>query len=151
MSSITTDPRSINISFVRKLENSMFDDIFSVVPNDACDKMFNVCYRDGINKIRCTNTVSEYEIYDFLENMFTLLPLDEDPFRMIQITAPSFPPVMLNVDKLSRDEVRESVSNVVKNTVRNWPSGKKYTKSLSASLEMQDLNRPVTRSMSRST
>jgi hypothetical protein len=150
MSSTITDPRSLNISFIRKVDNSKIDDIFSVVPNYTCDKMFNMSYRDGINKIRSTNTVTEYDIYDFLENMFTLLPLDEDPFRMIQVTAPSFPPVMLNIDKLSREEVRESVTNIVKNTIRNWPDGKKYKHTFSIPLEKQDLNqRPVTRSMSR--
>lgn len=151
MPSIITDPRSINISFIRKVDSSKHDDIFSIVPNDSCDRIFNTSYRDGINKIRNTNKVSEYEIYDFLENMFTLLPLDEDPFRFVQITAPSFPPVMLNVEKLSREEVRESVANIVKNTIRNWPSGKKYTDTITVPLEMVDLNtnRPVTRSMSR--
>jgi|Laugresu1bdmlbsd_1035121.scaffolds.fasta_scaffold59731_1 hypothetical protein len=150
MPSIITNPRSLNISFIRKVDNSKMDDIFSVVPNGACDKMFNIAYRDAVNKIRCTNTVNEYEVYDFLENMFTLLPLDEDPFRMIQITAPSFPPVMLNVDKLSHEEVRESIANVVKNTIRNWPDGKKFTNHIDVPLEEQSLNtRPVTRSMSR--
>ena len=150
MSSVSTDPRSLNISFIRKFNSSELDDIFSVVPNDDCDKMFNVSYREGVNKIRSTNTVSEYEIYDFLENMFTLLPLDEDPFKVIQITAPSFPPIMLKIDQLSREEVRDSVGNVVKNTVRNWPTGKKYNKKSNIQLESHDLNsRPVTRSMSR--
>jgi hypothetical protein len=82
--------------------------------------------------------------------MFTLLPLDEDPFKVIQITAPSFPPIMLKIDQLSREEVRDSVGNVVKNTVRNWPTGKKYNKKSNIQLESHDLNsRPVTRSMSR--
>jgi hypothetical protein len=150
MSSVSTDPRSLNISFIRRFDSSELDDIFSVVPNDECDTVFNVSYRDGINKIRSANTVSEHEIYDFLENMFTLLPLDDDPFKVIQITAPSFPPIMLNVNKLSSEEVRDSVANIVKNTVRNWPTSKKYTKKSTIQLESVDLNsRPVTRSMSR--
>ena len=150
MPSTIADPRSLNISFIRKIDNSKHDDILSIVPNETCDKIFNTSYRDGINKIRNTNQISEYEIYDFLENMFTLLPLDEDPFRFVQITAPSFPPVLLNIEKLSREEVRESIANVVKNTIRNWPTGKKFVKSLPVPLENEELNhRPVTRSMSR--
>lgn len=150
MSNVSSDPRCINICFIRKLDNSAFDDVFSIIPNETCDKMFNISYRDGVNKVRNTNTVTEYEIYDFVENVFTLLPIDEDPFKTVQITAPSFPSVMLNVEKLGREEVRESIGNVIKNTIRNWPTGKNYTKTPVVKLESSDLNtRPVTRSMSR--
>ena len=154
MPSIVADPRSINISFIRRIENTKHDDIFSIVPHSDCDKVFTVAYRDGMNKIRSTNTINEYEVYDFLENMFTLLPLDEDPFRMIQITAPSFPPVLLKTESLTREEVRESIGSVVKNTLRNWPTSKHYTKAHGADVEKDDLNvtrRPTTRSMTRPT
>lgn len=145
--SVIADPRSISISFIRKVDRSKSDDVLSIVPNDTCNKMFNVAYRDGLNKIRNTNTISEYEVYDFLENMFTLLPLDEDPFKMVQITAPTFPAVMLQVNQLTREEVRDSIASVVKNTIRNWPTGRYFNKKDSTSAP---ISRRVTRSMAQS-
>ena len=113
---------SIIIAFIRDLKNHAKDDSLSIVPCKVTDRMFKLVYRDMNNHIRTESICSEHDIYNYLENVFSLLNVDQDPFNYVQITPPGFPPVMLKTTSLTDYSVRDAVTSVVKNTLRNWPA-----------------------------
>lgn len=131
--------RSLGIVFVRDINNSKKDDVITINPHKSSARMFQVEYRDSQNKLRNDNVCTEEEVFDFVDNMFNLLTIDEDPFNYVQLTAPMFPTILLKTYRLSDYPIRESVMSVVKNTVRNWPSAEEIVTAV----------RPVTRSVTR--
>lgn len=132
-------PVSISISFIRNTNSPNTDDIVSIVPNKAAASMlFDVVYRDRFNGTVTHSTVPTQDIFDFLENIFTLLTVDEDPYTFIQIITPSFPSVLLSVGSLKKSEIRTSIMTVVNNIIRNWPK--------TSPIPLIP-NRPITRSM----
>ena len=110
------------ISFIRNVTNHSNDDALTIEPSKKSNTLYNIVYRDRLNNIRNKSICTEGEILDMVENVFNLLPHDKDPFNFIQITAPSFPPVLLESASLSNFDVRESIYCVVRNTLRNWPT-----------------------------
>lgn len=129
-----SNPNSLIINFIRDLKQYGKDDAVYILPEG---QFYKVTYRDTTVGSRNSSIVTEHELYDFVENLITLLPVDEDPFNYFQITAPTFPPILLKTSNLNKDEISEAVGNVIRSTIRNWPR-------LIAS------RRPVTRSMTQS-
>lgn len=131
------------ISFIRDLKNSKHDDCMVIAPSTKLNNLYNIEYRDRLNSIRNKSICTESEVLDMVENMFNLLPHDQDPFNYIQVTAPSFPPVLMETKSLANFDVRESIYSVVRSTLRNWPS------TVSSSSTVTTSDRPVTRSQTR--
>lgn len=125
------------ISFVRSLTNHKNDDSLIIEPSTVSTTLYNITYRDRLNNIRNKSICTEGEVLDMVDNMCNLLPHDKDPFNYIQLTAPSFPPVLMESTSLSNFDVRESVFSVVRNTLHNWPTSTSMS------------SRPVTRSQTR--
>ena len=84
--------------------------------------MFIVEYEDRSGSIRNRMVVAEGEVLDFIESVFTLVPVDDDPFSCVQLTCPSFPAILLRISDLGKDEIQSAVWRVVRNTLRNWPN-----------------------------
>ncbi len=133
--------RSLMITFVRNIVTSSTDDVLTVTPHSKSTTLYNVVYRDYLNNIRNKSICTEGEILDTIDNVFNLLPHDQDPFSHIQITAPSFPAVLLTVADLHNYDIRESMHSVIRTTLRNWPSASHIT--------TPTTTRPVTRSQTR--
>ncbi len=112
---------SVVISFIRDMKDSRKDDHLMITPSTS-QSVFNISYRDHLNKVRNLSTVGEREIFDFIDNVFNLLPLDRDPFTHFQIIAPAYPAVLLDIATMYNPAVRDSVMSIVKNTLRNWPT-----------------------------
>ncbi len=124
------------IAFIRNVKNCSNDDHL-LIKESKHKNLYSIEYRDSLNEIRNKSLSTESEVSDMVENFLNLLPNDQDPFSHVQITAPSFPPVMLLVSSLTNYDVRESIHSVVRNTVRNWPSAEPLS------------SRPITRSQTR--
>ena len=130
--------RSIIVAFIRSLDKPAQDDSVIVTPSSKSPTLFNVEYRDHLNNTRNKCTCVEGEVIDFVENFMQLLPIDQDPFSYIQLTAPLFPPVLLRRETMHNPLTRDSIRTVIKNTLRNWPTATHLS------------TRPVTRSQTRS-
>lgn len=141
---------SIIIAFIRDLKNHSKDDSLSIVPSKVTDRMFKLVYRDMNNNIRTESICSEHDVFDYLENAFSLLNVDQDPFNYVQITPPGFPPVLLKTTSLTDYAIRDAVISVVKNTLRNWPTAASMTVNPVATASVPTVQRPVTRSMTGS-
>jgi hypothetical protein len=129
--------RSVIISFIRNMDKPDLDDSISITPSSKSMTLFNVTYRDKLNTVINKSTCVETEVLDFVDNFMHLLPIDQDPFSYIQLTAPSFPPVLIRRETLYNPDTRNSVRSVISNTLRNWPSVAHMP------------SRPVTRSQTR--
>jgi hypothetical protein len=125
------------IAFVRNLSTSGNDDVLIVTPSSKSNTLYNVVYRDKLNNVRNKSICTEGEVLDMVDNVCNLLPHDRDPFSHIQITAPSFPSILMTVSALHNHDVRESMYSVIRGTLRNWPTATPIT------------SRPVTRSQTR--
>lgn len=130
----STASRSVVISFIRNIKDNTKDDSLTINPTTS-QSVFDISYRDYLNGVRNHSIASEHEVYDFIDNVFNLLPLDRDPFTHFQIIAPTFPTVLLEIPTMYNPVVRESIMSVVKNTLRNWPD-----------VTNTQVRRPVTRS-----
>jgi hypothetical protein len=139
---MSTASRSLSIVFIRDVVNHANDDVVSIVPSDDSDRLYNVTYRDSHNNIRNNNTCTDTEVFDFVENLFNLLPIDEDPFTFVQISAPAFPSILLKINRLEEDTTQDSIMNIVRNTIRNWPSATNMKRTITT-----PTSRPTTRSL----
>ena len=129
--------RSLSLLFIRDVKNPKKDDSLIINPHPTSERMFSVVYRDYFNNIKNDIVCNEYEVLDFVDNVCNLLTADQDPFTNVQLTAPAFPTIIIRTPQLHNPAVRESITSVVKNTLRNWPTAEAIS------------TRPVTRSVTR--
>lgn len=102
------------------------DDVIRITPSDDSDRLFDLTYTDHDGRISNTAEYTENEIYEYLDNLFDLLPADNDPFDGIQIFAPSFPSVLIRTNDLTRPRLQDALYRVIRNTLRNFPWSAKY-------------------------
>jgi hypothetical protein len=106
------------------------DDVLTIVPSDDSYRTYHLTYSDRMNKISNKFESVEGEVIDYVDNLFTLLFADDDPYTHVQFDSPSFPSVMIPVRKLDECNVRDSVIDILKSTLRNYPMKHKTTKPL---------------------
>ena len=102
------------------------DDVIRISPREDSDRTFDLTYTDHDGRITNTAEYTENEIYEYLDNLFDLLPADNDPFDGIQIFAPAFPSILIRTDDLTRPRLQDALYRVVRNTLRNFPWSAKY-------------------------
>ena len=102
------------------------DDVIRITPSEESERTFDLTYTDHDGRIANTSTYTEQEIYEYLDNLFDLLPADNDPFDGIQIFAPTFPSVLIPVNDLTRPRLQDALYRVIRNTLRNFPWSAKY-------------------------
>lgn len=108
------------------------DDILRIDASEDSARTFSVTYTDNDGRIRNTSECTEEEVFEHLDSIFDLLPIDTDPFEGIQIYAPTFPSVMISTKDLDRARVQNAVYRIVRNTLRNFPVSVRWTSPRSA-------------------
>lgn len=115
---------SFMIHLLRNVEENKNDDVIRIVPSDRVSGQFDLIYQDGFNK-SCRNRKVSYtydEVFEYVESLFDLVPVDADPFLSIQFTAPMFPGILIARNDLKNDEIRSSILNVLRRTLLKFPS-----------------------------
>jgi hypothetical protein len=110
---------SLQIHFIRNVSSQRYDDVLTIRPHD---RMFDVTYEDHSTGTRNHLVAPEIEVLDFVESIFELMPLDDDPFEFIQLTCPCFPAVLLKMKDIGLSNVQTSIWRLIKNTLKNWPT-----------------------------
>lgn len=123
---------TFRILFLRPAGYSSTDDILTIIPNQESERTFIVTYTDHYNHTSNQFEATEREILDYMENMIALLHIDDDPFDKIQIQCPTFPTVLIRVCDLHKDDIKLSVMDVVKSTLRCYPTKLRYRSLASA-------------------
>jgi hypothetical protein len=121
--STTQTVSTIQINFIRNPHGDGHDDdILTISKTDS--KQYTLSYKDKTAQ----NPVPHYvhldrdDVFDHLETTFDMLNIDIAPYKQIQILAPTFPSILLRVDSLSSNEIRDTVFRVVDTTMDNWPA-----------------------------
>ena len=113
---------SIVLRFIRNQNDAGHtDDVLTITPSYS-DRMYDLTFEDRVNGIVNKFSSIESEILDYVDNLFVLLGADDDPYNAVQVDSPSFPSVIITMRKLERDDIRDSVMDILRSTLRNYPS-----------------------------
>lgn len=114
---------SIQINFIRTPNSDGHDDDILDI-SKISDRQYSLSYRDKTSKNvdPLIVVVNRDDIFEHIETTFDMLSIDVVPFKQVQISAPAFPSIMLNVSSLDMDYIRETVYRVVETTLNNWPT-----------------------------
>ena len=113
----------LRLIFIRP--NSTNDDVLSVV-STGTHGSFQCSYTDKLSNLRNDFVATESELLDYIDSMFVLLTNDEEPFESVQLSSPVFPSVLLSPATLSRQDIQTEVYNIIRSTLRNWPTRQLY-------------------------
>ena len=118
---------SIQLNFVRNLsDGGKYDDILRVKKTTNV-RLFCVEYEDRTGSVRNRSYATESEVLDFVESIFTLVPVDDEPFQCVQMTCPNFPAILLRTCDISKEDIQTAVWRVIRSTLRNWPEDIKHS------------------------
>lgn len=114
---------SIVLRFIRNQnDDGHKDDVLTISPSPYSERTYELTFADRVNGIVNKFSSIESEILDYVDNVFVLLGADDDPYNAVQVDSPSFPSVMITMRKLERDDIRDSVMDILRSTLRNYPS-----------------------------
>lgn len=112
---------SFVLRFIRDFDKSSVDDVLRITPSYTSSALFNVVYTDHYSNVRNEVEQTARDVLEFVEDILTLLPLDEDPFKCIQMDAPTFPSVMIDVARLKVETVQKTILDILKRTLSDYP------------------------------
>uniref|UniRef100_A0A6C0I621 Uncharacterized protein n=1 Tax=viral metagenome TaxID=1070528 RepID=A0A6C0I621_9ZZZZ len=113
---------SLQLNFVRNLSDGGSRDDIMRVKKTETPRLFCIEYEDRTGSIRNRAVATESEVLDFVESVFTLVPVDEDAFQYVQLTCPNFPAILLSTCSIRNEEVQTAIWRVIRATLRNWPA-----------------------------
>lgn len=125
MSNITAVP--ITLRLIRSNKGPNMDDIIKIKHWDIEeDEKYQIQYMDADSDtvngtIHHSSTYLTGEQVDaYMRSLFTLLTRDADPFASLQIQAPGFPSILLDIDELKKERVRQSILDVLPVLCHFW-------------------------------
>lgn len=125
MSNIASLP--ITLRLIRKDKGPKKDDIIKIKSWDVdVEEKYQIDYVDGDaltysgTSHHSSSFLTGDQIDSYLSSLFTLLTRDQDPFESFQIMAPGFPCILLPVEELKKERVRQSILNVLPVLCNFW-------------------------------
>ena len=114
---------NIQIRIVRDNFNSLKDEIFTIsrgLPHND----WRINHKSNFSQSNSTTFVkSRSDVLDYLENIFDLLKIDNEPFQFLQFDIPCYPVTMVpRCEALMRGDTLDKVVRVVEYTLHNWPA-----------------------------
>lgn len=125
MSNITSIP--ITLRLLRKDKSAKKDDIIKIKFWDIEeDEKYQIDYMDGeadtvsgVVKHSSTYLTGE-QVDTYMTSLFVLLTRDADPFESFQIQAPGFPCILLPIEELKKERVRQSILDLLPVLCNFW-------------------------------
>ena len=125
MSNITSIP--ITLRLLRKDKSAKKDDIIKIKFWDIEeDEKYQIDYMDGeadtvsgVSKHSSTYLTGE-QVDTYMTSLFVLLTRDADPFESFQILAPGFPCILLPIEELKKERVRQSILDLLPVLCNFW-------------------------------
>lgn len=125
MTNITAVP--ITLRLLRKDQGPKKDDIIKIKSWDIEeDEKYQIEYTDSDaqtydGSVEHSSTFLTGEQVDtYMSSLFTLLTRDAEPFDQLQITAPGFPCILLPIDELKKERLRQSILDVLPVLCNFW-------------------------------
>ena len=112
---------SIQIRIIRDNTNSLKDEIFTITQGSHNDWRLN--HKSNFSQSNSTMFAkSRSDVLEYLENIFDLLKIDDEPFQFLQFDIPCCPVTMVpRSDALMRTNTLNKLVQVVEYTLHNWP------------------------------
>jgi hypothetical protein len=57
---------------------------------------------------------------DYIENMLTLLQMDDEPYEAVQISSPVYPSCYVKISNLTQEKI-DNMLDVLYSTFKHWP------------------------------
>lgn len=110
---------SISIRLVRDDDDDTKDDIIRI--QSTAPDTYSFTYTDQeSDHITCRKGMTGDAVIRHLSLTFRLLLIDEYPYKAIQFTCPTLPPIILSPENLSAEN-RTLMYDTVEELMRNWP------------------------------
>ncbi len=118
----------ITIRLVRNSNAShLSDDVVHLIPCDTSRRTYYLRFIDHLNQTRSETEVVESEYLDYVRNLITLAKVDADPYESIQISTPSFPVILLDIDDIDFN-VQSALIDVLTSAMRSYPVSLTYSR-----------------------
>jgi hypothetical protein len=125
MSNISSIP--ITLRLIRKEKGAKNDDIIKIKCWDIEeDEKYQINYKDGDADTCCgvinhsSTFLTGEQVDTYLISLCTLLTRDSDPFESLQIAAPGFPCILLPVQELKKERLRQAILDVLPILCNFW-------------------------------
>ena len=117
----TCNPVNIQLRIVRDNANSLKDEIFTISQGTHNDWRIN--HKSPFSETNSTKFLSyRSDVLEYLQNIFTLLKVDDERFQFLQLDVPCYPVVMVSrSDVLVGKDTFSNLMRVVENVLYNWP------------------------------
>jgi hypothetical protein len=115
-------PANIQLRVIRDNANSLKDEIFTISKGTHNDWRIN--HKSAFSASNSTLFLSDRtSVLEYLQNVFTLLKVDDEKFHFVQLDAPCYPVVMVSrADILAESqETFNNLLQVVESVLYNWP------------------------------
>lgn len=117
----------VTLRLLRKDKGAKKDDIIKIKCWDVdVDEKYQIDYKDadsntdtGVSYHSSTFLTGE-QIDAYLQSLFVLLTRDSDPFESLQIMGPGFPCILLPIQELKKERVRQSILDVLPVLCNFW-------------------------------
>jgi len=112
---------NIQIRIIRDNKNSLKDEIFTI--NKASHNDWRINHKSAFSATNSTMFLSNRtDVMEYLQNILTLLKVDDERFEFLQFDIPCYPVVMVSrSDVLVRSQTYNNVVQVVESVLYNWP------------------------------
>jgi len=112
---------NIQIRIIRDNSNSLKDEIFTI--NKATHNDWRINHKSAFSASNSTMFLSNRtDVMEYLQNILTLLKVDDERFEFLQFDIPCYPVVMVSrTDVLVRSQTYSNVVQVVESVLYNWP------------------------------
>jgi hypothetical protein len=106
---------------IRDNANSLKDEIFTISQGTHNDWRIN--HKSAFSQTNSTKFLSyRSDVLEYLQNIFTLLKVDDERFQFLQLDVPCYPVVMVSrSDILVGKDTFSNLMRVVENVLYNWP------------------------------
>ena len=112
---------NIQIRIIRDNSNSLKDEIFTI--NKATHNDWRINHKSAFSASNSTMFLSNRtDVMEYLQNILTLLKVDDERFEFLQFDIPCYPVVMVSrTDVLVRSQTYSNIVQVVESVLYNWP------------------------------
>jgi hypothetical protein len=112
---------NIQLRIIRDNTNSLKDEIFTI--NKGTHNDWRINHKSAFSASNSTMFLSNRtDVLEYLQNILTLLKVDDERFEFLQFDIPCYPVVMVSrTDVLVRSQTYSNVVQVVESVLYNWP------------------------------
>ena len=112
------------LRFIRDINNNTNDDIIIISPlpngNYSIKTKYAAMSLNNINRNISVQTLTYYNIFNYIHSLMILLINDDKPFQSVQFDVPTMPSVIIPVNKLDSYQLYTTINSILHVTLDSW-------------------------------